>query len=263
MWFFTSLYRSLFDFRWLKERRNNPGQSWSYFFLLVFLLSGLVLIPLFLQMPSSLKELRSLADKKMPYFQAELKEGVLKISELEQPYVLKEKDFVFVVDTVSESTQLSNWLEDDSFSGILITSDRAEVYNGVKKTSQVQFWKNLPDYRTDKNEILNLMDKWFRPAVVYLFGMLMFVILFIGLTVSKLITLVIVSALVLLISNFYKKEWTFKQLFSVGLFALTLPSILVVVLGGIGAQVSFLYSLILLGLMLAIVFVKNNREVIS
>lgn len=264
MWFFNSLYRSLFDFRWLKERRNNSGSAWSYFFLFIFLLVGLILIPLFVQLPGDVKELRALADKNLPEFQVQLKGGELAVNNVEQPFVLKEKDFVLVVDTATTTdVQLKNWLESSSTSGILVTKSHFEVYNAVKDSTQIQSWKEMPDFSTTKAELMAFMDKWFKPLAMWLVGVVMFVGLFIGLVITKLITLLFVSLVVLVIGGIAKKGWTFKQLFNVGLFALTLPSILLIALGWVGGQVSFLYSAILLAVMLVIMFLKDNKEVIK
>lgn len=264
MWFFNSLYRSLFDFRWLKERRNNSGSAWSYFFLFVFLLAGLILIPLFVQMPSDVKELRALADKNLPEFQLQLKGGELTINNVEQPFVLKEKDFVLVVDTaITTDVQLKNWLEGENMSGVLITRNHFEAYNAVKDSTQIQSWKEMPDFSTTKAELVTFMDKWFRPLAMWLIGVVMFVGLFIGLIVTKLLTLLFVSLFALVVSGVAKKGWTFKQLFNVGLFALTLPSILLIALGWAGGQVSFLYSAILLAILLLVVFLQDHKEVIK
>jgi len=264
MWFFTSLYRSLFDLRWLKEQKDKFSASWSYFFLFIFLLSGLMIIPVFLQLPSGLKELRVLAEKNLPDFKAEWKGGQLNITNLEQPYILKDNGFVMVVDTVTTADlQLKNWLSTENPSGVLVTKDRVEVYDSKKGNSRTQYWKDVPDYSTSKSELLVKADKWLSPLMMYLAGLVIFLGLFIGLTISKLFTLLIVTVIVLMINNFAKKGWNFKQLFSVGLFSLTLPSILIVALSWMGGRISLLYSLILLGVMLGIVFLKENKEIIS
>ncbi len=264
MWFFTSLYRSLFDFRWLKERRNDSGSAWSYFFLFIFLMVGLILVPLFVQMPNNLQKLRVLVDKNVPDFQAELKGGQLAVTNLAQPYVLKNKDFVFVVDTATTTDlQLKNWLETSTMSGGLITKDRVEFYDADKGENRAQSWKDVPDYKTSKSELLAFVDKWLKPLALYFIGLVMFIGLYIGLIVSKLFTLLIVSALALAISNFAKKGWTFKQLITVGLFALTLPTILLTALGWIGGRVSFLYSLVLLAVLLAVIFKKDSKEILG
>lgn len=261
MWFFASLYRSLFDFRWLKERRNNSGSAWSYFFLFIFLISGLILIPLFVQMPGSLKELRIAAEKNVPDFQADLKGGQLTVNNLAQPYIVKEKDFVLVVDTATTTNiQVKNWLETPAMSGVLITKDQFEIYNAPEKSTRIQSWKDIPDYSTTKGDLLAMADKILKPAALYLIGLIMFVGAFIGLTVTKLLTLLIVTFLAFTINNFAKKGWTFKQLFNVGLFAVTLPSVLIIALGWVGGRVSFVYSLILLAVLLVVIFKKDNKE---
>ena len=264
MWFFTSLYRSLFDFRWLKERRNNSGQSWSYFFLFLFLLAGLTLIQLFLGMPSGIKEMRSLAEKNLPDFKAEWKGGELNITQLEQPFIWSEKNFVLVIDTATTTNlQLKDWLKSPTDSGVLITKSQAEFFDANKGSSRVQYWKDVPDYSITKTELLAKADKWLSPAMVYLFSVLMFLGLYIGLIVSKLFVLLLVTILVLIVNNFAKKGWTFKQLFNVGLFAMTLPSIALTSLSLAGGRINLLYSLILLAILLMVVFVKDNKEVVA
>lgn len=262
MWFFTSLYRSLFDFRWLKERKNNSGQSWSYFFLFLFLLTGLTLIPFLLGMPSGIKEMRSLAEKNLPDFKAEWRGGELSVTQLEQPFVWNEKDFVLVVDTATTTNlQLKDWLKSPTVSGVLITKDRAEIFDANKSSGRVQYWKEIPDYSITKTELLVKADKWLSPMMIYLFSVLMFLGLYVGLIVSKLFALLLVTVLVFAINNFAKKGWSFKRLFNVGLFAMTLPSIALTALSWAGGRISLLYSLILLVILLMVVFVKDDKEV--
>ncbi len=263
MWFFTSLYRSLYDFRWLKERRNNPGQSWSYFFLFLFLLAGLTVIPLFLKMPSGLKEMRVLAEKNVPDFKAEWKGGELNLTQLEQPFVWSDKDFVMVVDTVTTTgLQLKDWLKTPTDSGILVTKERVEIYDADKNSGRTQYWKEFPDFAITKSELLVKADKWLSPISLYLIGTLLFFGIYIGLIVSKLFALLFVVILVLIISNLAKKGWTFKQLFNVGLFAITLPSIAFAALSWVGGRTGSLGSLVLLVILLIVVFAKDNREVL-
>jgi hypothetical protein len=145
----------------------------------------------------------------------------------------------------------------------LVTKDRLEAFDANNGNSHTQDWKDVPDYRTSKNEVLALADKWLKPLALYFIGLIMFLGLYIGLVVSKLLTLLIVSVLALAINNFAKKGWTFKQLINIGLFALTLPTILITALGWVGGRVNFLYSLVLLAILLAVVFTKDSKEVVN
>lgn len=263
MWFFTSLYRSLFDFRWLKERKNNSGQSWSYFFLFVFFLAGLTMIPLFLEMPSGLKEMRSLAEKNLPDFKAEWRGGELAITQLEQPFIWNEDNFVLVIDTATTTElQLQSWLKAATNSGVLVTKDRVEIYDANKNSSRIQYWKDIPDYSITKAELLNKADKWLSPLSVYLISILLFFGVYAGLIISKLFVLLLVVVVVLIINNFAKKGWNFKQLFNVGLFALTLPSIALAALSWVGGRISWLNFLVLFIILLTVIFVKDNKEIV-
>lgn len=264
MWFFTSLYRSLFDFRWLKERKNNAGASWSYFFLFLFLLAGLTAIPFFLQMPSGLKEMRILAEKNVPDFKAEWKSGELSITQLVQPFVWNEKNFSMVIDTATTTNlQLKNLLKSPTDSGILVTKDRVEIYDVSKNSSRVQFWKDFPDYSITKTGILAYADKWLSPVSLYLISALLFLGIYIGLVISKLFILLFVTILVFIINNLAKKGWTFRQLFYVGLFAMTLPSIALAALSWVGGSISLLYSSILLVILLMVIFVSDKKEIVN
>lgn len=227
MRFFTSFAKSLYNLSWLREETKKPGQAWNYFFLLVFFVTGLTLMPVYVNFPDGVKNVKDLASEKIPNFTATLRSGELAVTELSQPYQLETNDFVLVVDTVSTGTiALKDYLKNDSMSGLLVTKDKWEILDKNNNNAQVQTWKDVPDGIFTKGQLLAAVNKFFTPFFIYLFGVLLFVLFFVGVTVSKLATIFIATVLINTIVIVKNKKGRFNSIFCTGLYAITLPAII-------------------------------------
>jgi maltodextrin utilization protein YvdJ len=68
------------------------------------------------------------------------------------------------------------------------------------------------------------------------------------------------ETLVLLLSNIAGRKWRWRELFSIGLFAVTLPSLIEFIMGFVRSNYSNLFFVAFLSFLIAIVFTKDETE---
>lgn len=253
MRFFTSFAKSLSNLNWLRGTRKAPGQhAWSYFFLLIFFLAGLTLIPLFVNLPQMAREFRSLANDKVPNFTAVLKNGELSVMDMQQPHVLHGDGMVVVINTIATGTlSIKDYLNKDVKSGILIAKDRAEIYDANKGQDRIQYWKDVPDYSLNKEQLMEKVNKYLSPVFIFLAALVLFILFYAGMIIGKLFTILVVSAVITFLAVISKRDWKFKEIFATGLYVITLPAVLIMVFGWSGLVVGGLQlvmTLVWLGL---------------
>jgi hypothetical protein len=227
-------------------------------------------------LPKGIKEIRTVIDNKIPdSFVAEVKNGTLHIQGIEQPFYYNataddsfkelsatsslKNAFLMVIDTVNPTSSLSlnSLLDKNSASGVLVTQSQVEIYDAKTNRTQIQYIKDIPDGALTKNDIKQFADKLTNPliAVILIF---IFIAFYIGTIISKLVSILIVSVIALIVSSISGKTWKFGELFTVGLFAITLPSVLNSIATLVGVHIPYLFTLILLAFMLALVLTKDG-----
>lgn len=226
MSFFNSLYNSLYNFKWLRQQRDNTSWAWSYFFLLTFFVTGLIVIPTAFKYFSDAPNWKATVSREIPEFQAQMKNGQLAVTGLSQPYIKKYDKAVIVVDTVSTTTISVQQFVSDGALGILATKDRIEVYNPQDKTTKTEVFAAGNDFQIDRNFILNWTDKILNNKTLTLFTLAFSVVIFLYLFVGSLLNIFFISLVFYYFGKKRNLDYKFKQVFCVGLFAVTLPMIL-------------------------------------
>lgn len=263
MWFFSSLYKSLYDREWLKAQRHFVGRAWAYFFLLIFFVTGLTVMPIILDMPNQAEKLRNKITNHIPDFKAEIANGELSVTGLPQPYIVKEDNLTFVVDTVSTGTvSAASYVTSDNESALVITKNSIIAQSG-NNTEMTETWKDTPNYSFDRVQLLAIMEKYLTPVTVYVVSGLIFLGFFFGLSVTTLLLVLGSSAICYLFAKKRRLGWNFRQIFTVGLFASTLS----VVIGLIGGWLHIGLGVIQLAAMVAYLVtivrvpdVEKNKE---
>jgi len=227
MSFFTALYNSLYNFKWLRDQKNNSSWAWSYFFLLIILVSGLSTISLGFKYFEAAPAFKATVYKELPEFKVEVKDGQLQVTDLMQPYIKSFENLVIVVDTVSTGTlDIKNFVKQDKQSVLLVTKDAFEVYNSDDKSTKSQAMKDFGGYKTDRAGVLKNVDFIFSNKMIGLVTAISFVVLFVFLAASNLFNVLFFSFLFYTIAKHQKLGWKFKEVFTVGLFTVTFPLIL-------------------------------------
>lgn len=249
MWFFNSFAKSLYDLNWLRARRSELGKAFSYFFLLIFLYTGLTLAPAFVNFMrgDTVKEIKMALEQKVPDFTATVKNGELAITNLKQPYtwidVEGQDRLMIVVDTVSTGTlRIEDYLQTHTkaMSGVLITKDRAEMFDIDKGQSRTQLFRDFPDFSFDRTQLIGWVNKFLSKPMLFAYFLFFFAMMYVVLGVWKLIFTLIISVIVMLIAKIAKKKWLFKEIYAVGLFAGTLAMVISAVLQGFDLVIPFI-----------------------
>lgn len=264
MHFFTSFYKSLSNLPWLKAQRLFPGRAWKYFFSFVFLFAVLFSLPFLIPMPSAVQSVKTTFEKDIPDFRAKLTAGKLSITNLQQPFVYRSdaNGYIVVADTVSTSSVLvSNFATSTDLSSILITSDRLELRNVLSGDARTELWSAVPDFDLTKTDLANFLDQISNIKILPLIILGLFLLIYLGLILSQLYAILMVSLLVWLAAKLLGRDWTFRSLFTVGLYAGTLPALLSLVIAFFGFGLTSIYFLALLSFMLALVFTRDGAEV--
>lgn len=264
MSFLISIYRSLGDLTWLKQQKHSARAAWKYFFLFTALLTLVSAVPLVVSFPSAALELKDKVMSNVPDFQATLKQGALSVAGFPQPYIYRDKEsgFVFVVDTVSTSSiALANYLKEDANSGLRIGKDELELVDSVRGDAKTQSWKNFPDYSITKVELIQKIVAYSTPGKVALLMISALVIAFFGIMFGKFWSILLASLIAYSIAAIARRDWKWNELFVIGLFATTLPSLIASAFALFGVQINFVHFLALLAFMLAVVLTREGRTI--
>lgn len=222
-----------------------------------------VVTPFLLALPGLVKDWRvKLAEA--PNFQAVLNNGAFTIAGVPQPLVIKGlgENFIVALDTASTTTStVDSYLDSSAQSGLLVTNEKVELYNGVTGEQKTQNWKGTPDFSINKTKLNELVGKYLNFSWLAAGSVLFFLLVFIGNVIVRLMALLSVVVIVFILAKFARQSWKFKELFTIGLFAITLPLLLEALLGALSGAMIPIFFLALLAFMLALVFTKNDGAV--
>lgn len=257
MSFFTSLYNSLYNFKWLRDQKNNSSWAWSYFFLLIILVAGLSTISLSFKYFDVAPDIKKTVYNELPEFQAEVKEGQLQVSGLTQPYIKTFENLIIVVDTVSTGTMdIKNFAKQENQSVLLATKNTIEVYNADNKSIKSQKVKDFDGFKNDRAGVLKNIDAILNTKMILVATAVTFVVLWLFLVVSNLLNILFFSFLFYFFSKQQKLDWKFKEVFTVGLFTITFPLILAQV--SPSSYLNWVFVVLFAGLMYMVILKKDK-----
>ncbi len=262
MFLVESFKKSLFDLAWLKAHRMETRGAWVYFLSLCAVLALALTIFLSFVGYSTLSSAKN-ALTRWPNFTATLKNGALTVTGLTEPYRYQTatKDMLVVVDTAATTTPvLTDYLATGQ-SGILITRDQAEVYDGGSGQSRSELWSNLPDYTVTRSSLQNLLETQLKSPWLVAYAFLLLLVVYVVLAIGMFSTIVLAGILSWMVSFFLRRGWRFRELLVVGLFAVTLPTLITVLFSVLGLGVNGIFFLALLAFMLAVVMTNDSQVV--
>ncbi|MCT4599251.1 MAG: DUF1189 domain-containing protein [Vallitalea sp.] len=228
--FFVKIIKSITDINFYSNFRNEKlGKSFGYLLLLALALgiifSGIV----------TLKTNKSIDDS-LTFFESEdfpdimIANGVLDI-DIEEPLVLKQDgDIIFIVDMTN--TYTLNDLAGYSI-GYLITPERVIINQAGSPPIPFEF-KNLQDFQIDKYTAVDFLNK---TKSVFI-GFIIFTII-VGTILLKLLESLIVSIIALIANSILNKNMSYNDLYKISIYALTLPSIIVLIINSLSLGLSF------------------------
>ena len=263
MSFFSSIYHSIFDIAWLKKQKDKKKEGWSQFLPFIFLIAVLTVLPAFWTFPTTVKNAQKIFETRIPDFSAEIKNGTLFVSRLEQPYLFEEthgeETPKIIVDTQSTSTKpLDEWIDVGKENGFLVVKDRITFYDRDLKQTESRTFADMPDFSFNKESLVRIVDRLSGPVSYFLplvFAFFYFVVLLVG----RLLSIAFVSLLIFLIARLRKEQWTYSSLFTIGLFAATGPLLFDFLLWSFHRPIPLLSTVFFFFLLLAVVF-SNKQE---
>lgn len=265
--FFTSFVQSTYNIAWLKERKNDLGKAVSYAILFLLAISVIRDFPILWQLPRVFRDVQHTFVQTVPDFRAEWKGGELEVTNLQQPYIYRMGDgkeaFVLAVDTVSTSTvALEDVVKESPAQGLLITRTGMRIYDAKQGQERVQLWKDVPNTVFTKEQAVTFVNK-FTGTFGYLIAPLIIFFIFVATVIGKFVYLLLVALVVKVVTLFTKVRPTFKEIYTVGLFAITVPTLLQMLGYWTRFDVPFLYTVVLLGYLLFTFFSKKGNVLVN
>ncbi|KKW43058.1 MAG: hypothetical protein UY92_C0001G0072 [Candidatus Magasanikbacteria bacterium GW2011_GWA2_56_11] len=266
MRFFQRFYKSLFDLGYLRSERGKPGRAWGYAVLFLFLVSVIQLAPVIYRIPGWLREARAVVEREVPEFTARARAGELSVEGVEQPYVrtvdTDDGSFKIIIDTVSTTTpDIAEFLDKNTDSGVLVGRTEAVVYSSGDGRTQAQSFSDLParEEAFTKQDLLGIVDQ-VQSKGVYLIGAVMIFAFFIFLLIGKLIYLFFISLIAFMIAAATKRTWRLGEIYTVGLYALTLPTLIQTIGRWLGYPLTFVYTIVLGIVLFGAVFYQEDGK---
>lgn len=262
MHFFSNLVKSCHDLVWLKAAPARQRNAWGYFFLFSLLTTLVTLAALAFIVLPGVRMVKSAAASQIPDFTATLKGGELSVTGVKQPYTYTADsdhgNFVVVVNTVATSSLMLADFIADGQNGILVTRDKMEISQSDHGQYRVQYWAGAKDGVLTKADVENVVQEFTSPKVFIVVGIIASLLLYTAVLIGTLFSLLIITLIVFIIAAIGKRAISYGHLFIIGLYAITLPTIITDVLTLLGVSHDYVYWLALIAFMLAVVFTKET-----
>jgi hypothetical protein len=253
MRFLIAFRNSLSDISWLKANRVSTVGAWRYFSSFIFLLTVVVALPIGLAAMPVVQEVRQVAEKGLPTFSATMASGTLSIAGLEQPFVVERNGMTVYVDTVATNT-----ISRLNTNSITVSRLGVTVYNATTDREETRLWDIVPNGTATSEMVASNLLQLTSPTALVLWAFGFVLLLFITFFVIKVWLLIVVTSLVYLVGQLVRRPWYFKELFTMGLFAITLPTLLVMGLSMVGIVVPYGNTLALFAFMTAVVVTNDE-----
>ena len=246
--FFQEIVKAINDFKFYKQIKDfEMAKGMKYIFLLVLLMSLLLTIRYIYDLGRGLDIAIDWARQNLPVI--EIQNGVVS-ADVRQPYKIIEEDFALIIDTTGEVTSLDEYQR-----GILLMKNRV-IYKESDVKTETYDLLNIQTLRIDENFM-----KALRKNAVWIISPFMLIFLYIRFCLAKFFHIFIFSAISLITSSIVDIKLSYKQLFNIGIYAITPSVALGTILGILGIQPPF-FGIIYSGLYIIylIIAVLNCKE---
>jgi len=245
MYYLKAFLNSFYKFDWLHAQADNSKKAANYVILLILLLSFVTSVFLSTIVPNKLRDLRNEVLSKVPAFEATLVNGSLSVTQLEQPFLYEDAEMSFGVNTntSTEDFNFDTFVEGKDKDILYLTSSNIYSYDSVTKIKNVLVYDKEINKSFSKESFIKFTDNFLNNYK--LFFAIFLIISFVGFSVFKLVNLLFITLLVWIINkNSETNNFKFSQIYTIGLFAITGPSIIVAFLRIFNYSIPFLYSIL-------------------
>ena len=257
MYYIKAFLNSFYNFSWLRLQANNGKKSANYIVLFILVLSFGTSAFLSYTAPKKIIELRDDVLSQIPDFSATMEDNHLSINNLEQPYIFEGDDIIMRIDTTASSTNFNfdEFVNGSKKDTLYFTSTTMYSYDGASGYKNINVYHDIPNKTFDKPFVMSYTDGFLHNTKLFFGAFLL--MSFVGFSVFKLLNLLLITLLVFLINkNSQSDKLTFGQIYTMGLFALTGPSVIVAILRVFNSGITFLYSILLV---VILVIVTSNK----
>jgi len=251
--FFQKLFYSITSFDFYKKViKESIGKAVIYLLLLSVLLSLFSIIQPMVGFLNGVDVLSKTFARDIPDF--EFINGELSVTG-EMPMVIgEESGQVLIIDT---SGQLDATALDDYTSGVFLSKTYAINKTDAVKTERYDF-KELEALKFTKQQIAG-----FLPYLKY-FTLLIILVILAGTIIGKLISSLIVSVIGLIVNASTKSTLLYGEIYRIGVYAMTLPSIIKVIMRFSPVKIPFFfviyYFIITIYLVKAFSLIKEDKS---
>lgn len=258
------------DVRWLREQRKDIARASKYFLGIILVIS---LVDAIVFSHAFLRDVNGVSKKALevaPNLSIERKDGNLKASGITEPFVFETitdgQPILIYIDTTTSSAAIpsANLLQAKEKNTFLIavTSDVVRFVEGETGKEQKITAAELPEnsvipYGKTAKRIQEFTDSKRSLAVV---AAIMTLILFVFYTIAELVYLAAITLLMWGVARAKKYVWTYSELFTVGLFAITAPMLIDEILSLFGVHLPFFAFVILLALFSLVIKQKEEEK---
>ncbi|GEM_PF-2684838 len=265
MSFFSNIIQSTYNVAWLRSQKDELKKAWIYFFPFIFLIAMLNVLPLLWIVPSSISSASAWIRDNTEDFTVQFSSGELTIEGLEQPFeytITDENDTttrVFIDTRATTTPSIKERLNPETEEGILITRNAIELYDSSLQTTERQEFSSIPDATITKEGLLQAAERITGGLKYWVFAFFALGVYLMYL-IAKLLYVLFYSLIFLLVSKLTKRTWEFRQIFTVSLFAVTLPSLVALVLKYLGVYIPYVPTLAFILLVGMILFQRLNSD---
>lgn len=246
--FFQEIGKSISNFKFYKEVKDfRMSKGMGYIFSLVLLITIALSIRYSYDFKRGLNIAIDWARQNLPTIQ--IQNGIVNV-DVKQPYKVQAEDFAVIIDTTGEITSLDEYKR-----GILLMKDKIMYKESEVKTESYNL-SGIQSFMLDEN----FLNKLKKNAVWVLFPF-MVIILYIIFCIARFFQLLLFSIISVAVSSIAHIKLSYKQLFNIGIYAITPSTILGALLAIFGIQVP-LFGIIYSGLYIIylIIAILNCRE---
>lgn len=250
--FFNKLYYSMSRFDYYpKMLKEGVGRAFLYLLFFTLIFGSIGGIDTIVGVKQFVDDLKTEEANELPFFT--FTDGELFV-EGAMPLIVQEDDTsILIIDTTGRTNPD---ILDDYQTGVLILNDRLVQKENSIQTSEISF-KEFRGFDFDKYQFINWIDLISGFLVVGLIIIFIFYLLFFYL--GKMFSALLLSVFGLIFKAIQKSKISYGQLYSAGIYALTLPVIIDIILSLFDYNLAwyFYYAIALIFLWVAIKFVKK------
>ncbi len=227
--FFQRLFYSITDFTFYQDVvKETIGKAIGYLFLFSLLISLLASIKPTIDFTNGLNGFSQVFQAEVPDFS--FRNGELSI-ETDEPIIFNEGGQIIIIDT---SGQYDESILNQYESGVVVTKNYAVNKENAVKTERIDFGE-LRELSFTKSQVAGFIPyfKYFSIAIVLWF--------IISTIIGKLIGALVVSLLGLIINAVMKTTLIYSEIFRAGVYAMTLPSLLKVLVSLLPISIPFFF----------------------